>query len=171
MAASLLVNGQIFSQTSFGGEGRPDLHHAVLDFFDALPAEHREYFVGLCAESALVSDQLWGLDRQRVGGGTTTLDQSAYHFAARRWAWTVPSETEGVSTPGAELKVEMCAPRNVTAPLSSVSCAVRTGHLAKAPATVELCLAAGAGASVGRIRTALQACSEDLARQARHLSP
>ncbi|MEU1215884.1 hypothetical protein ABZ424_26500 [Streptomyces sp. NPDC005790] len=51
------------------------------DFFDALPAERREYFVGHCAESALVSDQLWGLDRQRVGGGMTTLDEAASHFA------------------------------------------------------------------------------------------
>lgn len=80
VAASLLVNGQIFSQTNLGGEGRPDLHQAVRDFFDALPTQHREYFVGYCAESALVSDQLWGLDRQRPDGGTTTLDEAASHF-------------------------------------------------------------------------------------------
>lgn len=80
-------------------------------------------------------------------------------------------ETAGVATRGAEIKVEVCAPRGTTAPLSSVSCAVRTGHLATAPATVELSLAAGAGASVGRLRTAVQACSRDLARQVQHLSP
>ncbi|MEU1211446.1 YwqJ-related putative deaminase [Streptomyces sp. NPDC005791] len=61
VAASLLVNGQIFSQTDLGGEDLPDLHPAVRDFFDALPTENREYFVGHCAESALVSDRLWGL--------------------------------------------------------------------------------------------------------------
>ncbi|MFD9543096.1 SUKH-3 domain-containing protein [Streptomyces sp. NPDC060022] len=91
------------------------------------------------------------------------LEESATPLAARMEALT---EAEGVATQGAELKVEVCAPRNATAPLSSVSCAVRTGHLAKAPAMVELCLAAGAGASVGRARAAVQACSEDLARQA-----
>lgn len=80
VAASLLVNGQIFSQTNLGGDGLPDLHPAVRDFFDALPTENREYFVGHCAESALVSDQLWGLDRQRPDGGTTTLDEAASHF-------------------------------------------------------------------------------------------
>lgn len=79
VAASLLVKGQIFSQTNLGDEGRPDLHPAVQEFFDALPAELREYFIGYCAESSLVSDQLWGLDRQRTGGGTTTLDEAASH--------------------------------------------------------------------------------------------
>lgn len=107
------------------------------------------------------------LDRTiAIPGGR--LEESATPLAARLEALM---EAEGITTRGAELKVEVCVPRNVTAPLSSVSCAVRTGHLAKAPATVELCLAAGAGASVGRNRTAVQACSEDLARQARHLSP
>ncbi|MFD4689394.1 YwqJ-related putative deaminase [Streptomyces sp. NPDC058463] len=79
MAASLLVNGQIFSHTNLGGEGRPALHPAVQDFFDALPTELREHFIGYCAESSLVSDQLWGLDRQRTDGGTTTLDEAASH--------------------------------------------------------------------------------------------
>ncbi|MEV6307672.1 YwqJ-related putative deaminase [Streptomyces sp. NPDC051840] len=80
MAASLLVNGQIFSQTNLSGEGLPDLHPAVQDFFDILPTEDREYFAGYCAESALVSDQLWGLDRQRPDRRTTTLDEAAPHF-------------------------------------------------------------------------------------------
>ncbi|MFC9946182.1 SUKH-3 domain-containing protein [Streptomyces pratensis] len=96
-----------------------------------------------------------------------SLEESAVPLAAKMEALI---ETEGVTTRGAELKVEVPAPRNATAPQSSVSCAVRTGHLAKTPATVELHLAAGAAASVGRLRTAVQACSEDLARQAPALS-
>lgn len=105
VAASLLVNGQIFSQTSFGGEGRPDLHHAVRDFFDALPAERREYFVGHCAESALVSDQLWGLDRQRVGGGMTTLDEAASHFAG---AVLVAKKIRSQGDPGHGTPAQVC---------------------------------------------------------------
>lgn len=50
------------------------------DFFNALPTERREYFIGYCAESALVSDQLWGLDSRRTAGGMTTLDEAASHF-------------------------------------------------------------------------------------------
>lgn len=91
------------------------------------------------------------------------LEESATPLVARMEALI---ESEGVTTQGAELAVEVCAPQNTSAPLSSVSCAVRTGHLAKTPAMVELSLSAGAGASVGRARTAVQACSEDLARQA-----
>ncbi|MEV6307673.1 SUKH-3 domain-containing protein [Streptomyces sp. NPDC051840] len=91
-----------------------------------------------------------------------SLEESAVPLAATMEALI---KTEGVTTRGAELKVEVPAPRNATAPQSSVSCAVRTGHLANTPATVELCLTAGAGASVGRLRTAVLACSKDLARQ------
>ncbi|MEV8389786.1 MULTISPECIES: YwqJ-related putative deaminase [unclassified Streptomyces] len=82
VAASLLVHGQIFSHTNLGGDDQPDLHPAVLEFFDALPVEQREPFIGYCAESALVSDQLWGLDRRRTDGGTTTLEDAATHFTS-----------------------------------------------------------------------------------------
>lgn len=37
--------------------------------------------MGYCAESALISDQLWSLDRQRVDGGTSTIDDGAVHLA------------------------------------------------------------------------------------------
>ncbi|WP_330175259.1 YwqJ-related putative deaminase [Streptomyces sp. NBC_01498] len=82
VAASLLVHGRIFSHTSLGGDEQPDLHPAVLEFFDELPVEQRESFIGYCAESALVSDQLWALDRLRADGGTTTLDEAATHLTA-----------------------------------------------------------------------------------------
>ncbi|MEU3877539.1 MULTISPECIES: YwqJ-related putative deaminase [Streptomyces] len=80
MAASLLIQGKIFSHTSLFGEGTPRLHPAVQAFFDALPADERERFLGMCAESALVSDQFWGLDAQRADGRVTTLDQALPHF-------------------------------------------------------------------------------------------
>ncbi|MEU5556800.1 YwqJ-related putative deaminase [Streptomyces globisporus] len=81
VAASLLVRGEIFSHTSLGGDEQPDLHPAVREFFDALPVAERESFMGYCAESALISDQLWSLDRQRVDGGTSTIDDGAVHLA------------------------------------------------------------------------------------------
>lgn len=80
-------------------------------------------------------------------------------------------EARGATTTGAELKLTVRAPRNATVPLSSVSCAVRTGHSARAPAMTELSLSAGAGASVGRAREAVRSCSEDLSRYAGNPSP
>ncbi|MFD8111079.1 YwqJ-related putative deaminase [Streptomyces microflavus] len=81
VAASLLVRGQILSHTSLGGDEQSDLHPAVREFFDALPVAERESFMGHCAESALISDQLWSLDRRRTGDGTSTLDEGALHLA------------------------------------------------------------------------------------------
>ncbi|MEU4736094.1 MULTISPECIES: YwqJ-related putative deaminase [Streptomyces] len=81
VAASLLIRGRIYSQTNFGGEGEPRLHPAVRDFFESLPVEQREPFIGYCAESALISDQLWGMDRGRVDQEVTTLDEAVAHFA------------------------------------------------------------------------------------------
>ncbi|MCL7381524.1 YwqJ-related putative deaminase [Streptomyces sp. 35G-GA-8] len=81
VAASLLVHGEIFSHTSLHGDEQPDLHPAVREFFDTLPVDQREPFIGHCAESALVSDQLWGLDRRHTDGSTTTLDGAVAHFA------------------------------------------------------------------------------------------
>ncbi|WP_405639764.1 SUKH-3 domain-containing protein [Streptomyces uncialis] len=72
----------------------------------------------------------------------------------------------GVTVRGAELKVTAAAPPNTPAPLSSVFCAVRTGHSAKTPGAVELSLSAGAGACVGQARTAVLACVEHLSRYA-----
>ncbi|GAA0428194.1 YwqJ-related putative deaminase [Streptomyces luteireticuli] len=81
VAASLLVQGKIFSMTNLTGEGTPNLHPAVREFFDDLPTELREPFLGHCAESALISDQFWGLDEGRADGRWTKLDDAAPHFA------------------------------------------------------------------------------------------
>ncbi|WP_101255266.1 YwqJ-related putative deaminase [Streptomyces barkulensis] len=80
VAASLLIRGTVVSQTNLTGDGRPELHPAVREFFDALPPEHWEPFIGYCAESALVSDQLWRLDQERTDGRTATLDEARPHF-------------------------------------------------------------------------------------------
>ncbi|RSS82331.1 YwqJ-related putative deaminase [Streptomyces sp. WAC06614] len=80
-AASLLIQGTIVSHTNLAGDGEPHLHPAVQEFFDALPPAEREPFLGYCAESALVSDQLYALDEQRGDGRTTTLDEALPHFA------------------------------------------------------------------------------------------
>ncbi|WP_406063268.1 YwqJ-related putative deaminase [Streptomyces sp. NBC_01077] len=80
-AASLLLHGTITSHTNLTGDGEPELHPAVREFFDGLPPALREPFIGYCAESALVSDELFGLDRRRADGRTITLDEAAPHFA------------------------------------------------------------------------------------------
>ncbi|MEU0004149.1 YwqJ-related putative deaminase [Streptomyces sp. NPDC006314] len=80
-AASLLVNGKIFSQTDLDADSDPDLHPAVAEFLQQLPAAQREPFMGHCAETALISDQLWGLDEQLASGGRTTLDDATGHFS------------------------------------------------------------------------------------------
>ncbi|WP_328688649.1 YwqJ-related putative deaminase [Streptomyces caniferus] len=71
----------VLSQTNLAGAGKPNLHPAVDRFFRFLPAQFREPFMGYCAESALVSDQLWHLDEQRPEESPTTLESSASHFA------------------------------------------------------------------------------------------
>ncbi|MFI9235898.1 YwqJ-related putative deaminase [Streptomyces sp. NPDC053079] len=80
MAASLLVKGTIVSLTSLFGEGVPQLHPAVQEFLDSLPADQRERYIGTCAESALVSDQFRALDSERHDGRTTTLAEALPHF-------------------------------------------------------------------------------------------
>ncbi|MYW18995.1 hypothetical protein GT039_26310 [Streptomyces sp. SID2955] len=80
-AASLLVNGAIFSQTDLDADADPDLHPAVVEFFRRLPPAQREPFMGHCAETALISDQLWGLDQRSGSGRPTTLDEAMGHFA------------------------------------------------------------------------------------------
>ncbi|MEU3513592.1 YwqJ-related putative deaminase [Streptomyces longwoodensis] len=80
VASSLLVNGVVVSQTSFIGADRPNLHPAVLAFVDSLPEEKRRSFTGRCAETALISDQLWALDSRRSEGGHTDLQAAEAHF-------------------------------------------------------------------------------------------
>lgn len=77
-ASSLLVQGQVFSHTNLTGDGEPNLHPAVREFFDRLPVENREPFLGYCAESALVSDQLWGLDAGSPGTSLSLADAAPY---------------------------------------------------------------------------------------------
>nr|WP_078971498.1 YwqJ-related putative deaminase [Streptomyces chattanoogensis] len=81
VASSLLINDMVLSQTNLSGGGEPNLHPAVNRFFRFLPVQLREPFAGYCAESALVSDQLWHLDEQQIGGSHTTLEAAAPHFA------------------------------------------------------------------------------------------
>jgi len=80
VASSLLVGGKVVSHTSLIGEGQANLHPAISGFVGSLPPEQRRFFTGSCAESALVSDQLWALDDARDDGRTTTLQEAAPHF-------------------------------------------------------------------------------------------
>ncbi|MGW4367797.1 YwqJ-related putative deaminase [Nocardia takedensis] len=81
VAASLLIGGTVVSHTDLVGDGVPDLHPVVTRFVETLPADVRAGFSGRCAESALISDQLWRLDAERGDGRTTTLEEAAPHFA------------------------------------------------------------------------------------------
>lgn len=81
VASSLLIGGQVVSHTSLVGEGTADLHPAIRSFVGTLPADASKPFTGRCAESALVSDQLWALDSARSDGRAGTLDEAAPHFA------------------------------------------------------------------------------------------
>ncbi|MEU5209569.1 YwqJ-related putative deaminase [Streptomyces sp. NPDC020742] len=81
VASSLLINDMVLSQTNLTGEGKPNLHPAVDHFFRFLPVQLREPFAGYCAESALVSDQLWHLDEQQADESPTTLKAAAPHFS------------------------------------------------------------------------------------------
>lgn len=81
VASSLLIGGQVVNHTSLVGEGTANLHPAIWSFAESLPADVRRPFTGRCAESVLVSDQLWALDSARNDGRTTTLDEAVPHFA------------------------------------------------------------------------------------------
>jgi hypothetical protein len=80
VAASLLIDGRIFSQTSLVGPGEPNLHPSVWDYVNPLPEDQCRRFTGRCAESALVSDQLWEMEGARSDGRTTTLQEAAPRF-------------------------------------------------------------------------------------------
>ncbi|MFH8343925.1 YwqJ-related putative deaminase [Streptomyces sp. NPDC018045] len=80
-ASSLLVQGRIFSHTNLSGAGEPNLHPAVREFLEALPVEFQDSFTGYCAESALISDQMWGIDAERPGRAPISLDEALPHFA------------------------------------------------------------------------------------------
>ncbi|BDH10100.1 hypothetical protein HOK021_12790 [Streptomyces hygroscopicus] len=79
-ASSVLVQGMVFSHTNLSGDGTPNLHPAVLRYFEEIPERLREPFLGYCAESALVSDQLWALDSERQGLPPVTLEEASPHF-------------------------------------------------------------------------------------------
>ncbi|MEU4931841.1 YwqJ-related putative deaminase [Streptomyces yokosukanensis] len=70
----------VLSQTSLVGPGTPNLHPAVLEFVESLPEETRRRFTGRCAESALVSDQLWEMDSTRTDGRNVTIREAASRF-------------------------------------------------------------------------------------------
>ncbi|ANZ15302.1 YwqJ-related putative deaminase [Streptomyces noursei] len=75
-ASSLLVQGKVVSHTNLSGDGTPNLHPAVRSYFEAVPERLREPFLGYCAESALVSDQVWALDAERPGRPPITLQEA-----------------------------------------------------------------------------------------------
>ncbi|MFG2285710.1 YwqJ-related putative deaminase [Streptomyces sp. NPDC048595] len=81
VASSLLVGNYVVSHTSLSGDGEPNLHPAVQEYFDGLPVAQQEPFLGYCAESALISDQLWELDSRRGGLPPISLEEAAPHFA------------------------------------------------------------------------------------------
>ncbi len=80
VASSLLVGGIVVSQTSLVGAERPNLHPTVREFVGSLPVGQRQGFKERCAESALVSDQLWRLDAERGDGRVTTIAEAVPHF-------------------------------------------------------------------------------------------
>ncbi|WP_405133490.1 YwqJ-related putative deaminase [Nocardia sp. NBC_01388] len=79
-ASSLLINGKIFSQTSMFGEGVPNHHPSVDSFLHTQLAARPQRFAGNCAELALISDQLWGLDTTRTDQDCTSLEEALRHF-------------------------------------------------------------------------------------------
>lgn len=79
VASSLLINGTIVSHTNLVGEGQPNVHPAIWKFVGSLPPEQRGSFTGRCAESTLISDQLWKLDAEQ-GTSTTSLTEAAPYF-------------------------------------------------------------------------------------------
>ncbi|MEU6119587.1 YwqJ-related putative deaminase [Streptomyces sp. NPDC047117] len=80
VASSLLIHGTVVSHTSIVGSERPNLHPSIWKFAEELSPEQRMPFTARCAESALVSDQLWAIDSARNDGRTTTLREAAPHF-------------------------------------------------------------------------------------------
>ncbi|MFJ1755321.1 YwqJ-related putative deaminase [Kitasatospora sp. NPDC088134] len=81
VASSLLANGTVTSHTSLSGGEGPELHPLVRDFLATLPPSRREPFVGLCAESLLVSDRLWQFESEQGGGATVTFEAVKPLFA------------------------------------------------------------------------------------------
>ncbi|MEU9370393.1 YwqJ-related putative deaminase [Streptomyces avermitilis] len=80
VASSLLIDGKVLSHTSLVGPGNPELHPAIWEFIDSLSPEDRKSFTGRCAESALISDQLWDMDSAQRDGRTTTIREAAPRF-------------------------------------------------------------------------------------------
>jgi hypothetical protein len=63
-SGALSVGDTVFAHTSVKGDGEPDLHPVIRDFFDALPTHLREPYLGRCAEAVLVSDALWQMQQE-----------------------------------------------------------------------------------------------------------
>ncbi|WP_202512692.1 SUKH-3 domain-containing protein [Streptomyces sp. SID3343] len=58
-SGALTIATYVFTHTSLKGDGEPNLHPVLREFFDALPVRLRTTYIGRCAEAALVSDALW----------------------------------------------------------------------------------------------------------------
>ncbi|MFF9895452.1 YwqJ-related putative deaminase [Streptomyces longispororuber] len=80
VASSLLVGDIVVSHTNLAGADRPNLHPALRELIDSLSTDESQGFDGRCAESALLSDQLWRLDAERKDGRVTTIAEAVPHF-------------------------------------------------------------------------------------------
>ncbi|MFH8520711.1 toxin-antitoxin system YwqK family antitoxin [Streptomyces gelaticus] len=103
VASSLLIGGQVVSHTGLVGEGTAHLHPAIWSFAESLPAGVRKPFTGRCAESALVSDQLWALDSARSDGRMTSLDSyvaGVQHGPSHEWYKDGTLRSEGTAREG-----------------------------------------------------------------------
>jgi hypothetical protein len=78
-AGAILVDGVIRRHTAVRGDVAPDLRPLVRRFLHDLPTAQRERFAGWCAETVLVSDQLYQAERSQ---GTSL---SAAHARAALW--------------------------------------------------------------------------------------
>ncbi|MYW05671.1 SUKH-3 domain-containing protein [Streptomyces sp. SID3343] len=87
-SGALVVGDTVFAHTSIKGDGEPDLHPVIRDFFDALPTHLREPYIGRCAETVLVSDALWQM-QQEWGGERMDDDWARESFRANAGAVTV----------------------------------------------------------------------------------
>ncbi|MGX1806325.1 YwqJ-related putative deaminase [Nocardia sp. NPDC055321] len=80
VASSILIHNHVYSQTNAVGASSPDLHPAIREFLSGLPKSQQLPPQGLCAEAALISDQLWGLESEASDSPQVTLQESCRHF-------------------------------------------------------------------------------------------
>ncbi|MFY1635109.1 YwqJ-related putative deaminase [Solwaraspora sp. WMMB335] len=84
VAAALLVEGSVHAHTSIRGDLAPDLHPVIRRLLHELPVEHRERFLGWCAEPVLLSDRLYAAEEQAGRPLSTTAARAALWGAKLR---------------------------------------------------------------------------------------